>query len=402
MHASRLPAAVEFDPLSEAFFNDPTDIYRVLRDDAPLYFDERLGIWVVSRYDDVATALRDWETFSSAQGVTLHQVLDPAFDGSNVMMTMDPPMHTRLRALVSRAFTPRAITRAEPLVRDVVLRHLRELDDASSFDAVADFGDVFPVNVICSMLGVPTADGTRIRDSIHALLHREPGNPAMTPAGLQAAIESGTYFYELATARRAEPNDDMISELCDATIETDDAGLVQLELREVAGFIILLAGAGTETVTKLIGSALVLLHRHPEIRAALVADPSLVPAAVDETMRWAPPAQYMCRTTTRAAELPSGSIPAGARVMLLIGSAMRDPRTFTDPDDFRLDRSPSVPLGFGYGVHACLGTALARLEGRVALEEFLARWPDYRVDETGLVRVTQENTAGYARVPVHV
>jgi cytochrome P450 len=386
--------------LSEAFFNDPTDIYRTLRDAAPIHFDERLDIWVASRYEDVATALRDWETFSSAQGVTLHQVLDPVFDGSNVMMTIDPPMHTRLRALVSRAFTPRAIADAEPLVRDIVRSNLNQLDDRSEFDAVMDFGDVFPVNVICTMLGVPAADGARIRDWIHAILHREPGNPAMTPAGLQAAIDSGMYFYELATARRTEPKNDMIGQLCEATIETDNDGSVQLELREIAGFTILLAGAGTETVTKLIGSALVLLHSHPEIRSALVADPSLISRAVDETMRWAPPAQYMCRTTTRPAELPSGTIPALARVMLLIGSAMRDPRTFPEPDDFRLDRPPSVPLGFGYGVHACLGTALARLEGRIALEEFLARWPDYRVDEAGLVRVTQENTAGFARVPV--
>jgi len=217
---------------------------------------------------------------------------------------------------------------------------------------------------------------------------------------MDAPVASGMYFYELATNRREQPTDDMIGGLCQATIKTDAGDEVQLERREVAGFIILLAGAGTETVTKLIGSSIVALERFPELRAELVEDARLIPNAVEETMRWAPPAQYMCRFTTRTADLPSGQIPAGSRVMLIMGSAMRDPRQFEDPDEFRLDRPSSVPLGFGYGVHTCLGMSLARLEARVALEEFLSRWPDYRVDRDGLTRVNQENTAGYATVPV--
>jgi cytochrome P450 len=397
-----LPADFVFDPLSTEFFNDPTGVYEVLREAAPVYHDERLDMWVLSRFEDVSAALRDWEVFSSASGVTLHQALDDDFDGSNVMMMMDPPQHTRLRSLVSRAFSPRAIVDSECLVRKVVRDQLELLDSATEFDAVADFAEVFPVNVICSILGIPAEDSTRIRDWFSAILHREEGDPSMTPAGLEAAIASGMYFHDIAGSRRAEPEDDMISRLCEATIETEDGRTVELEQREVAGFVILLAGAGTETVTKLVGSAIVLLDHIPEFKRALAADPSIAPAIVEETMRYAPPAQYMCRTTTRSAELPSGRIPGGARVMLLMGSALRDPRVFKDPDEFLLDREPSVALGFGCGVHTCLGAALARLEGRVALEEFIGCWPDYRVNDSELVRVTQENTAGYSHVPVRV
>lgn len=190
-------ADMDFDPLSPSFFSDPTEIYRVLRETAPLYYDERLGIWVVARHPDVAAALLDWETFSSARGVTLHQVLDKNFDGSNVMMMIDPPQHTRLRSLVSRAFTPRAIGGSEPLIRSVVRRFLDTLSVSPRFDAVSEFADPFPAEVICRLVGVPGDDAQQINNWISTLLHRNPGDPAMTPEGMQAAIDSGRYFSSL-------------------------------------------------------------------------------------------------------------------------------------------------------------------------------------------------------------
>jgi len=210
------------------------------------------------------------------------------------------------------------------------------------------------------------------------------------------------YFFGLAAERRAKPTDDLISGLCAATVTDEGGNEVGLEDREVAGFSILLAGAGTETVAKLIGSTLVTLGREPDVRAAVIADRSLLPALVEEGMRFHPPAQYMCRWTTKEAVLGSGTIPAGSRVLLSLGAAMRDPRAFDAPDEFRLDRPKKTALGFSYGIHSCLGASLARLEAQIAFDEVFDRWPDYEVDEAGLERVTQENTAGFCRVPLRV
>jgi cytochrome P450 len=397
--------SVEFDPFSSTYFDDPSETYRRLRDEAPVYFSERYGFYALSRYDDVAAAHKDWRSFTSTHGVDLSMLTtrDPADVAAlHSIIMMDPPEHDRLRALVSRVFTPRAIQGLEPMVREVIAGFCEQIGDASEFDAVQDLTGPFPVEVISVMLGVPPAERQQVRHWLDEMLTREPGEVHPTEAGSQAAVAMGTYMYELAVAKRADPGDDLLSQLTQVTVEREDGSETGLDDVEVAGFATLLGGAGAETVTKLVANAFVLFHQNPDQWAAVLADPALIPAAVDETLRILPPSQYQGRFCVQDVELHGTTIGAGHPVLLVTGAATRDERFFDDPDVFRLDRPPSQSLGFGLGIHSCLGAALARLESRIAIEEIVQRWPRFEVDEEGLRRVAMSNVAGYSNVPVRV
>jgi cytochrome P450 len=396
---------VQFDPFSSTFFDDPYETYRRLRDEAPIYHDERYGFYALSRYEDVVTAHKDWETFSSTRGVHLDFLTSRTAEevaALRSIIMMDPPEHDRMRALVSRVFTPRAMADLEPMVREVIGAFADQIGDAAEFDAVQDLTGPFPVEVISEMLGVPEGERQQVRHWLDDLLTREEGQVEPTPAGDQAGLEMGVYMYELVVAKRANPGDDLLSRLTQVTVQRDDGSETGLDDAEVAGFAVLLGGAGAETVTKLVANAFVLFHQHPETWSRVKADPSLIPAAVEEVLRLLPPSQYQGRFTVRDAELPSGTIPAGQPVLLITGSATRDERAFDAPDAFDLDRPPSQSLGFGLGIHSCLGAALARLESRVAIEEIVRRWPDYEVDEARCRRVAMSNVAGWSNVPVRV
>jgi len=384
---------VQFDPYSEAFFEDATEIYRWLRDEAPVYHNEERGFWALSRYDDVLHAQRDWKTFSSTHGVSLDDLVVPGPSVANNMIVMDPPDHDRLRVLVSRAFTPRAISAFEPLVRAVEEKYLDRLDGAPEFDIVADFAAPFPVEVISAVLGVPDDERRQqIRHWTDEMLHREPGRPAPPRAAMEAAMSLGACFYELAQHVRVHPGDNMMSALVEASL--DDV--------EVANFSVLLAAAGSETVTKLIGSGVVLFARNPDQWRKVLDDPAAIPGAVEEVLRYLPPAQYQGRYTVADAVFEGGTIPAESPVLLLTGAATRDERAYDRPDEFDITREHHIALGFGHGAHACIGAHLARLESRVAFEEIRKRWPAFSVDEAGLRRVTMSNVAGYVNVPVAV
>lgn len=395
---------MEFDPYSEEYFNDPSAVYRWLRDEAPVYRSERQGFWALSRYDDVVSAHLEWWTFSSAYG----DVMQVGPDGEPVpfmpgwILFMDPPQHDRLRKLVSRAFTPKAAQRFETIVRKVVGDLADELRGRDTFDAVDDFAALFPSAVICEVLGVPAGDHHKVRHWTDDLLRREVGERSRTNVGEQAIKALYAYFYELAAAKRADPGNDMISHLCTAEVETDDGGTAQLDDAEVAGFAALLGAAGSETVTKLVGNAFVLFARHRDQWQEVLDDPSLIPSAVDEILRYHPPSQYQGRYTLAPVELHGIEIPAKQPVLLLTGAATRDPRAFDEPDAFRVRRQAKLSIAFGHGIHVCIGAHLARLESRVALETMLERWPDFDIDESGLRRVQMANVAGYANVPVSV
>lgn len=395
--------ALEFDPFSEEYFNDPSELYRRLRDEAPVYFSERYGFYALSRFADVVAAHRDWQGFSSSHGVDLSTLSkDPELIRSfRSIIMMDPPEHDRLRALVSRVFTPRAVTALEPMVREVITSFLASLEDRESFDAVADFSALFPVEIISRMLGVPEGERQQIREWLDLSLHREPGQVDPTPEGVQAGIESGAYYYQLLAEKRANPSDDMLSRLTQVTVDRGDGVETRLDDAEIAGFAALLGGAGAETVTKLVGNAIVLFHRHPDQWQRLREDPAVIPKAVEEILRYLPPSQYQGRFCVADRELEGGTVRAGHPVILVTGAATRDPRAFESPDSFDIDRPPSLAIGLGHGVHACLGAALARMESRIALEELGARWPRLEVDEAGLRRVHMSNVAGYSHVPVH-
>jgi len=393
--------AVEFDPFSSVYFDDPYDLYRRLRDEAPVYHNPTYGFYALSRYDDVCRAHRDVEGFSSTHGVDLATMTGNRPPQESIIM-MDPPKHDRLRALVSRVFTPRAMNALEPMIREVITGFLDPLEGREEFDAVADFSAPFPVEIISRMLGVPAADRQQIRHWLDVGLHREPGQMLPTPEGDQAFVESGIYFYELLQEKRAHPADDMLSHLAQVEVDRGDGDITKLSDIEIAGFATLLGGAGAETVTKLVGNAVVLFARNPGEWRKVLDDPDKIPAAVEEILRYWPPSQYQGRFSVRDTEFRGEVLPAGYPVLLITGAATRDERQYEDVDRFDIDRAPSLALGFGYGIHSCLGAALARMESRIAITELARRWPRYEIDEAGLGRVTMSNVAGFSHVPVRV
>jgi cytochrome P450 len=396
-------AAVEFDPFSDTFFNDPSDVYRRLRDEAPVYFNEQYRFYALSRFADVVTAHRDWQAFSSSHGVDLSMLSkDPELIRSmRSMIMMDPPEHERLRALVSRVFTPRAIGGLEPMIRDTITGFIAPLAERDEFDVVADFSAPFPVEIISRMLGVPEGDRQQVRHWLDHTLHREPGQMDPTPEGVKAMIEASTYWHALVADKRKSPSDDMLSRLTQVTVDRGDGTETGLDDAEVANFAMLIGGAGAETVTKLVGNAVTLFARYPEQWDKVRNDFEKVPRTVEEILRILPPSQYQGRFSLEEREFDGGTIPAGYPVLLLTGAATRDPREFERPDEFDIERPPNVAVGFGHGIHSCLGAALARMESRVAIEEIAKRSTRLDVDESGLRRVHMSNVAGYSNVPVH-
>ncbi|OLP03989.1 cytochrome [Mycolicibacterium porcinum] len=394
--------SVEFDPFSAEFFDGAYETFRRLRDEAPVYYNEKWDFWALSRYEDVAPATRDHETFSSAKGATLDAV--KAYDGAipppKVIISMDPPEHQKMRKLVSNVFTPRAIASLEDMVREKIYECIDALDPRS-FDVVADFSALFPNEVITTMLGVPKEDREQIRRWLDLLLERRIGDIIVPPEGLEASMNTGVYYYKLIQQRRADPRDDMISRLIETEIERD--GVVEkLTDVDIAGFATLLGGAGAETVTKLVGNAIVAFADFPEQWQALRANRSKIPAAIEELLRYEAPSQYQVRTATRDVTLHGTTIPRDSVVLLLTAAATRDERMFPDPDQLDIDRERKMGfnLAFGYGVHSCLGAALARMESRIALDALLDVLPDYEVDRDGLRRVAMSNVCGWANVPV--
>ncbi len=395
---------MEFDPYSETFFENPWEVYRWLRDERPVYHNERLGFWAVSRYDDCLEVHRDAATYTSTRGVTLDQLRSAAFGeavaDAGMLIMMDPPEHERMRKLVSRAFTPRRIAAWEPVVTRVVGGYLDELVGAGAFDAVTDVAGPFPVEVICEIVGVPEGDRQQIRHWIDTVLEREVGNPFPTSAGIEAAIASQAYMLDLVADRRRHPADDMIGHLLEAEVEGADGRVERLDDDAVARFVSLLTAAGAETVTKLVGNGVMTFAEHPDELARLLDDPGLVAPAVEEVLRWRAPAQYAGRFSVADRAFHGVTLPAGNPVLIVTGAANRDPRAYDDPDRFDIGRAQPPGVTFGHGIHFCIGAHLARLEGRVAFAEIYRRWPDLEVDLDGVRYVHMTNVAGPSSVPV--
>lgn len=387
---------VVFDPFSDDFFNAPFDTYRRLRDEAPVYYNEKYDFYALTRHADVSAALKDFEAYSSSRGVDLQMVQsgDPV---PPLLIMMDPPDHRRMRSLVNKVFTPRAIERQRQTVIVQIDRFLNTANPAG-FDVVQDFSALFPVEVITHMLGVPVELRQKVRLLLDKQLEREYGKVEMPEEGIAAGIETGLMYYEIIQQRRAEPQDDMISDLIAVELDRDGA-MSKLDDVEIAGFASMLGGAGAETVTKLVGNAVVTFAEHPEQWEKLRADRSRIPAAVEELLRWEAPAQYLVRYSMRDIELHGSTIPAGNPVLLCVGAANRDERAFTDADTFDIDRdrSEAQNIGLGYGVHSCLGAALARMESVIAIDKLLDFMPRYEVDRAGLKRVANDECGGLAQ-----
>ncbi|MCW5893247.1 MAG: cytochrome P450 [bacterium] len=386
------PPDLVYDPYDYAIHEDPYPTYARLREEAPVYHNAARGFWALSRFHDVLAALQDWETYSSVGGVALEKGSGQA---PPMIIAMDPPRQLKLRRLVSKVFTPRRIAELEPRVRALTLKHLGPLLARGEGDVLAEFAAKLPMDVISTMLGVPDEDQDTLRGWSDALLHREAGQGEVTAAGQEGARGIVGYFMRDIAKKRANPGDDLISALLAAEVDGE-----RLADDEVLGFCFLLVIAGNETTTKMLGNALVLLDRHPEQKAVAVGDPAAMAGVVEEVLRYDNSTQMLARSVTREVTLHDRTIPAGSRILVLIGAGNRDPRAFAHPDRFDVRRKPEQILHFGNGIHVCLGAALARLEGRVALEEVHRRMPDYVVDRAGLVRVHSANVRGYAAVPV--
>ncbi|MGE2720503.1 cytochrome P450 [Mycolicibacterium celeriflavum] len=394
---------VVFDPFSQEYFDGPWEIYRRLREEAPVYYSEEHDFYALSRHEDVAAAYKDFATYSSAYGLDLSTIRADEPIVAKMIILMDPPEHRHMRSLVNKVFTPRAIEAMRPMVTETIDRYITKADP-KHFDVVSEFSAFFPVEVITQMLGVPEEHRQQVREWVDTSLHREPGQVDMSEEGMQAVAQAMGLYYELIQKRRADPRDDMFSRLIAAEITREDGQKESLDDFEIAGFATLLGGAGAETVTKLVGNAAVTFARHPEQWQKLLDDRSKIPAAVEELLRYEPPVHYNVRRSMREVTLHDVTIPEGKPVFLLQASAHRDPEAFTDPDTFDIDRNRTEAqnLGFGYGIHSCLGAALARMETAVALERLLDLIPHYEVLWDDCRRVAMQNVAGWSHVPVRV
>jgi cytochrome P450 len=386
---------LRYSPYDYDLHEDPYPVYRALREEAPLYENEELGFFALSRHADVLAALKDTQRFSNAAGVSLDRAMYESAETVMSFLAMDPPRHTRMRALVSRAFTPRRVAELEPRIRALADRYLSRLAAAGGGDFIGEFAGRLPMDVISDLLGVPEADRDELRRHADTMVHREEGMMDVPPAGIEASIACIRYFIDLVKDREQHPRDDLTSALLAAELDGD-----RLRKRDVVAFLNLMIVAGNETTTKLLGNALYWLWRNPGERERLRRDPGLVPRWVEETLRYDNSTQALARSLRSDVELHGRRVPAGAKVLLLIGSANRDERVFPDPDRYDILRNTSASLAFGHGTHFCLGAALARLEARVSLSEVLRRIPDVEIDEAGASRVHSSNVRGFAVLPV--
>jgi len=396
--AATAPALV-YNPYSFALHDDPYETYRRLRDEAPAYWNPELEFWTLSRFDDVLEGFRDTATFSSAGGVALEnrRPIGTAQREFQQMIELDPPEHTAFRGLVSRVFTTRRVAEMEAEIRRIFDGYLDAVLARGACDLVEDVSSPFPMDVICAVLGVPDAERAGLRAHADKILIREDGSMVIPREAADGMFGLLAYFVDDLRARRGgEGGPGLIADLLD--LEVDGRALTEEEL---LGFCVLFVIAGHETTTKMVANAVELLSRHPEQRAALVADADLVPGAVEEVLRFHNSTQYMHRTLTRDLRLHGETLRAGDSVLLLIGAANHDPREFGPTAEvFDIARRPDRHLAFGYGAHFCLGAALARMEGKVALEQIHRRIPDYDVDHDAKVRFHSSNVTGWTHLPI--
>jgi cytochrome P450 len=395
---ARSAVPLHYSPYDYAVHEDPYPIYARLRAEAPLYRNEELDFWALSRHEDVLGAFRNPAQLSNRFGVSL----DPAAYGPQAeramsFLAMDPPRHTRMRALVSRVFTPTRVAALEQRVRAIAVEHIEPALELGQFDFVGDVAGRIPMDVISEMIGVPRQDRAEVRRLADLLVHRDPGLFDIPHAGKEAALTMAGYFAHMVAERRHSPCDDLTSALLDADVEGD-----RLSDDEVISFLFLMTVAGNETTTKLLANAWYWGWRFPDQRARALADPGRVADWVEETLRFDTSTQMLLRVTTGKVELLGTALPDSSRVLLLVGSANRDERVFPEPDRYDLDRDTSKLVSFGSGRHFCLGAALARLEARVGLAELVRRVADYDVDDTAAERVHSINVRGFASLPTAV
>jgi cytochrome P450 len=388
-----------YDPYDIEIDADPYPIYRRLRDDAPIYHNERLDFWGLSRFADVESALKDVTRLSSAKGDILEVVKADPVMPSGVFINEDPPEHTMHRALVSRAFTPGRMKKLEHQIRVFCAACLDPLEGDDRFDFVLDLGAQMPVKAIGMLMGIPEADQPSVRDAAVRKLRNEPGEPLKVT---KERYFTGNAYADYVAWRAEHPADDLVTELLNVEFEDLSGARRKLSHEELLTFIAVIAGAGVETTGRLFGWMGKVLADHPDQRAEVTKDRSLVANTIEELLRYEPPGPHVARYVTEDVEYHGEVVPAGSAMLLMVAAANRDERRFVDPDRFDVHRDIGQSLTFGYGAHYCLGAALARIEGRVALDEVLNRWPEWEIDEDAARRAPTSTVRGWDSMPARV
>ena len=385
---------LKYDPLDHELHEDPYPVYKKLRDTAPLYRNEERGYWVLSRYQDCLMALRNFKTFCNRYGNQLEPVTEEQLP---TVLTYDPPHHTRLRGLTARLFTPQAVSVLEEKVRTLARSLIAPHLDKGRMDVMADFAVRLPMTIIGQLLGVPPKDYDKLQHWTDATVVHDEDEFEMTQVGREGFLNTYKYYEDVLNERmksESNPTDDIVAKLSKA--EADG----RLNHQELLGYLYLLTVGGHETTTKFVGNMTYHLFKNPDQRQRLLDDPSLIYSAIEEGARYDGPVQICARAVSSDTELYGQFLKAGEKVGIIFMSANRDERHYPNPDVFDVGRNPVDHLGFGAGLHSCLGAALARLESRIALQEILRAMPQYAVDEAASERVHAPSVRGFTRLPV--
>lgn len=402
-----LPTASESEPAGDLYYDpydvginaDPYPVFRRLREEAPLYYNQEHDFFALSRYQDVRSGLADHRTFISGRGAIIELIRAGVPIPPGVLLFEDPPVHTAHRSLLARVFTPRKMNALEARIREFCGRCLDPLIGSGGFDFVRDLGAQMPMRVIGMLMGIPESDQEKVRDRVDADLRTRPGEPMRYS---DKSFATGEVFEEYIDWRAKHPSDDLMTELLQGEFEDERGERRRLTREEVLTYVHVVSGAGNETTTRLIGWAGKVLAEHPDQRRALVEDPSLIDGAIEELLRFEPPAPHVARYVSEDVERHGQRIPEGSIMLFLPGAANRDDRQFPDGDRFDIRRDAGSHLAFGHGIHFCLGAALARIEGRVALEEVLRRFPEWEVDDANARLSPTSTVRGWEQLPVFI
>src|SRR6201997_5448737 len=388
--------AVYYDPYDIGIIADPYPTYARLREEAPIYYNERYDFWALSSDPDVEQPLPNWEPFSSRRSDILELVKSKFDMPGGVMMFQDPPEHSRLRGLMSRVFTPRRMAEIEDQIRQYCIGCLDPLVGSDGFDIIAELASMMPMRVIGMLLGIPESEQVSVREANDANLRTKPGAPMKVARA--DAIADGTIYADYVEWRANNPSDDLMTALLNVEFADETGVTRKLTRKEILHYTQVVAGAGNETTGRLIGWLAKVLAEHPDQRREVVEDRSLLLRAVDETLRFEPTGPHVARYLTRDFEIYGTTVPAGSAMLLLFGAANRDPRRYDDPDRFDIHRDNISHLTFGKGLHYCLGANLARLEGKVALDELLNRFPEWDIDYETMRLAPTSTVRGWERL----
>jgi cytochrome P450 len=388
---------VDYDPFStEIIHGDPHQVYKQLRSEAPLHFLPKWNTWVLSRFEDIWAACMDTEHYSAAQGTTLSHLLTKGQPVTPTLNNMDPPDHTRLRAEMRKFFAPRKVAELEPVFRQFARDAIEVIEERGECDAVRELAQVMATDVGCEVAGFPREDGPYLRTLVDGFFDRAEGQEGITEAGVAKLNEMFGYFAQLSAKRRGKA---YIHDPIGILQEMEFGGR-KLDDVEIASHLFLLLVGGTDTFPKVFANLLLRLQRNPDARRRVAANPDLALDAFNEAVRIDMPTQVMARLTVKEHAIHGNRVQVGQPVLLLYASGNRDDREFREPERYDIERRPPRSLSFSHGTHACIGLHVARAEGRILLNELLARWPDYQIDESRLQRYATEFVQGYSSMPV--